>query len=120
MRQALAMLRDNHERMDPIAVFNKFPEDMKVRDTLEYMEAVFKSCFEKKRRFQVKKNLLKQAHLRLQLRKNGREQNYQRIGEDTKCSKCSKRIGDAAFVRYPNRQVYHYVCVRSHSMHQYG
>jgi len=120
MRQALVMLRDNHERMDPIAVFNKFPPKTKVRDTLEYMEAVFKSCFERKRKFQVKKNLLKQAHLRLQLRMNVREQNYQCITEETKCSKCSKRIGDAAFVRYPSRQVYHYVCMRSHSMHQYG
>ena len=117
MRQALSMLRKNHERIDPIAVLNKFPRHIKVSETLKFMEAVLKSCFERKREFQVKKNLLKQAHLRLQMSKNRRESSFQRITNETKCSKCGKRIGDAAFVRYPNRTVFHYVCVRPH---QYG
>lgn len=112
---ALKMLRDNHDRVDPIAVFNKLPENMKVKDCLKYMEAVFKNCFERKREYQVKKNLLKQASLKLTLRKNLREESFQRINQDTKCSKCNKRIGSAAFVRYPDGNVFHYVCVRSHA-----
>eukprot|EP01084_Bolivina_argentea_P259693 438277_1 len=109
---ALKMLNDNHLRVDPIAVFNKLPENIKVKNCLKYMESVFKSCFEKKRQYQVKKNLLKQASLKLSARKNRKEESFQRISENTKCTKCNKRIGQAAFVRYPDSNVFHYVCVR--------
>jgi len=112
VQHALKMLCDNHQRVDPIAVFNKLPTNMKVKDSMKYMEAVFKSCFEKKREFQVKKNLLKQASLKLQLKRNLREESFQRINEETKCTKCNKRIGQVAFVRYPDQSVFHYVCFR--------
>merc|ERR1712130_716685 len=75
----------------------------------------FKRCFEQKREYQVKKNLLKQASLRLHLRKHRREESFQRITEYTKCTKCEKRIGGAAFVRFPDKNIFHYVCVQSNS-----
>eukprot|EP01083_Nonionella_stella_P066239 174233_1 len=103
---ALQMLAQNHDRVDPIAVFNQLPKGIKVSRCSTYMEAVFTSCFEKKREFQIKKNLLKQASLKLSLRKSLREQAFQRINYDTKCSKCDKRIGQSAFVRYPDEMFY--------------
>ena len=118
MQHALAMLGNNHERVDAIAVFNKLPQTMRVSECAKFMEAVFKRCAEKKREYQVKKNLLKQASLRLKLRKHRREESFQRIGEYTKCTKWDKRIGGAAYVRFPNRNIFHYVCVRSNQFHQ--
>ena len=79
------------------------------------MQVVFKSYTERKRGWQIQKNLLRQASLQLSLRKLSSEQAFHRVHDDTKCTKCAKRIGQAAFVRYPSRDIFHYVCVRQHA-----
>merc|ERR1712154_339505 len=118
LSEALQMLQSNHERLGPeavLAVLKRLPGSLKVRECKELMQAVFKSYTERKRGWQIQKNLLRQASLQLSVRKLTLEQGYHKVHEDTKCSKCRKRIGQAAFVRYPSGDIFHYVCVRQHA-----
>jgi len=113
IQDALKMLEKNHDRIDAIAVFNVLPHTLSVNKCIPYMEAILKTCFDKKRNNQVIKNLLKQSNLKVSNLKIMREQAYQVVDDQTVCKKCKKRIGQSAFLRYSDGNVFHYICVKA-------
>ena len=113
LSHALKMLVTKHERVDVIQVLNKLPDKLGMAQCMTFMDCVIKSKYEKKRTNQVTKNLLFQTATKLQCRKGYREEDYQIVTDQTVCKKCKKRIGQSAFLRYPEGNVFHYICVKN-------
>jgi len=110
---ALKMLEKNFGRINAIDVFNRLPSAVEISKCVPYMESVLTARFKKKRTNQIIRNLLKQSNLKISNYKITKEQAYQLVDDQTVCKKCKKRIGQSAFLRYPDGNVFHYICVKA-------
>eukprot|EP00479_Gromia_sphaerica_P012202 TRINITY_DN6329_c0_g1_i1.p1 TRINITY_DN6329_c0_g1~~TRINITY_DN6329_c0_g1_i1.p1 ORF type:complete len:185 (+),score=34.41 TRINITY_DN6329_c0_g1_i1:334-888(+) len=107
---ALQLLRKRYDRIDGPKALELLPEETPIKDVVEYFQAVLSFNSQKLRGNQIVKNLLRADNLQVQENVRGTRSATVMIEDDTQCPRCSKRIGNSAFARYPNGIVVHYIC----------
>lgn len=107
---ALALVRAHAEEVDPYCALELLPAHVPIATLAEWLHASLRALEARGRAAQVARNLLKADSLAVRgaLGEARREQVV--LEPDTPCAVCGKRIGTAAFARYPNAVVAHLVC----------
>eukprot|EP00466_Bigelowiella_natans_P017052 jgi/Bigna1/83872/fgenesh1_pg.117_\ len=96
VEEAVKLIAEHYARMDTSSALDLLPDDLDVKKIFPILKAIFSHNKTRSRRNQVTKSLYRIENLR--------------VCFDTYIQ-CSRRIGNAAFVRYPKDEVVvHYVC----------
>uniref|UniRef100_A0A7S2U140 Vacuolar sorting protein 39/Transforming growth factor beta receptor-associated zinc finger domain-containing protein n=1 Tax=Lotharella oceanica TaxID=641309 RepID=A0A7S2U140_9EUKA len=118
--EAMKILLLDHKRIDVPKAMDLLPEDLSITRVFPILKAVLSHNKATSRRNQVTKSLHRIDNLTVRSEWIRTRSQQVRIDNITKCHHCSRRIGNAAFVRYPddrkNKQrpiVVHYVCSES-------
>jgi len=109
--QALAVLNKYYRQIDGSKALMLLPADVPLSELGRFFENMLVERSQVRREKQSIAHLLKLDNIQMQ-EQLIRARNHQiKITDNRECQKCSKRLGNTAFARYPNGTVVHYKCM---------
>jgi len=112
---ALILLETHANQINTSKAMELLPHTTKVSDILTFLENVLEDTAARKRSSQVLRSLLYSEHLQVQEQRMFYQKTKCIITEEKVCHKCKRRIGNSAFVRYPDGTILHYFCHKEDS-----
>jgi len=118
LEEAMKILMLDHKRINVPKAMDLLPDDLSITKVFPILKAVLSHNKARSRRNQVTKSLHRIDNLTVRSEWIRTRSQQVRIDNITKCHHCSRRIGNAAFIRYPGLKnkrpvVVHYVCSES-------
>jgi hypothetical protein len=107
---ALALLRAHPDEIDSAAALELLPAGVPLASISDWLEGSLRALAQGARAAQIERNLAKTHSLTVRAELGKAKRTAVRIGAETLCAVCGKRVGTTVFARYPNGLVVHLVC----------
>ncbi|KAJ4851461.1 Vam6/Vps39-like protein [Turnera subulata] len=120
--QVLDLLSRRWDRINGAQAIKLLPRETKLQNLLPFLGPLLKKSSEAYRNLSVIKSLRQSESLQVKDELYNQRKTVVKIGGDTMCSLCNKKIGTSVFAVYPNgKTIVHFVCFRdSQSMKAVG
>jgi hypothetical protein len=112
---ALRVLMAHHSLIDTAKVMDMLPPDTPLKGLQKFLTTIIKERTLLRRRTQLLKGLVFSEHLQVAQTRIQLSSPHFVVGDDSICSDCNKRLGNSAFVRFPDGSLSHYFCAKSHT-----
>lgn len=112
MNAALRLMKEHAPKIDTSKSLELLPSTTKMSEILAYLENVMEHQAMIRRKNQVLKSMLYAENLQVHEQRMFYEKCKVTITDEKMCRVCRKKIGNSAFVRYPNGVIVHYYCCK--------
>ncbi|XP_057955176.1 vacuolar sorting protein 39 isoform X2 [Malania oleifera] len=111
--EVLDLLSQRWNRINGAQALKLLPRETKLQNLLPFLGPLLRKSSEAYRNFSVIKSLRHSENLQVKDELYNKRKTVVRIGSDSMCSLCNKKIGTAVFAVYPNgKTLVHFVCFR--------
>ncbi len=111
VKPAVELITKHFDKMDPVEAVGMLPADLPIQQVFPVLRVILSSNEIRSRRNKVVKALYRIRKLRVRADYIEARSQQVRIDNKTRCFHCKKKIGNAAFIRYPRHDfVVHYYC----------
>lgn len=112
MTAAFRLLQEHATKIDVSKTLELLPTSTPVAEILRYLEKVMEHQATIKRDCQVLKSMLYAENLQVHEQRMFYQKAKVVVNDEKICKICKKRLGNSAFVRYPNGVIVHYYCCK--------
>lgn len=111
--EVLDLLGQKWDRINGAQALKLLPRETKLQNLLPFLGPLLRKSSEANRNFSVIKSLRQSENLQVKQELYTQRKTVVKIGSDSMCSLCNKKIGTSVFAVYPNgKTLVHFVCFR--------
>ena len=114
IEKALSLLSRHAKALDALEVLVALPDDMNFSSLEPFLTQALPHSAHVVRETMLCRNLSNVYNLQMQSTRAVARGEATKVGTDTVCQVCRKRIGDIVFATYPNGTIAHYSCTNGH------
>ena len=112
MDAAFRLMQEHATKIDVSKSLELLPISTNISEILTYLEKVMEHQASIKRYNQVLKSMLYAENLQVHEQRMFYQKAKVVLNDEKTCKVCKKRLGNSAFVRYPNGVIVHYYCCK--------
>lgn len=111
-KSAFKLLEEHATKIDVAKALELLPVTTKIEVIFQYLKKVMEYQATIKRDCQVLKSMLYAENLQVHEQRMFYQKAKVVLNDEKMCKVCKKRLGNSAFVRYPNGVIVHYYCCK--------